>query len=87
MSNPAGASVAQVPPAVHKDRPDPITAAGGDLPLLVSPTRAAHELAISRWSVYQLMREGRLRAVQYGRRKMIRRQELERFICELEAHG
>ena len=81
MSNPAGAIVAQGGTQRNIQEQD-VT-----LPLLVSPTRAAHELAISRWSVYELIRKGRLRAVQYGRRKMIRRQELERFICELEAHA
>jgi excisionase family DNA binding protein len=49
------------------------------LPLLVSPARAARELSVSRWSVYQLCRENRLRTVRLGRKILIPREALEGF--------
>jgi excisionase family DNA binding protein len=51
------------------------------LPMLVSAARAARELSVSRWSVYQLCRANRLRTVRVGRRILIPRTELERFVA------
>jgi excisionase family DNA binding protein len=56
----------------------------GEIPLLVSPARAARELSVSRWSVYQLCRANRLRNVRLGRKILIPRAELERFASSLE---
>ena len=55
-----------------------------NLPLLVSPTRAARELSLSRRTIYDMIAAGELEAFRHGRRLMIRREELERFAAELE---
>jgi excisionase family DNA binding protein len=52
------------------------------LPLLLTPERAAQELSLSTWSVRQFIRQGRLKALASGRRHLIRREELWRFIDE-----
>lgn len=57
------------------------------LPLLVSPTRAAAELALSRRTVYDMIAAGELAAVRRGRRLMIAREELLRFAAALEPVG
>jgi excisionase family DNA binding protein len=54
------------------------------LPLILSPTKAAHQLSLSRYTVYELIRSKRLRARRYGRILLIPRSELERFISTLE---
>lgn len=48
--------------------------------LLVSVRDAARELGIGRDSAYALVREGRLRSISVGRRILVPRAELERFI-------
>lgn len=54
-------------------------------PLLLSIRDAARELGAGRDSTYQLVRDGRLRAVHIGRRILIPRTELVHFIArELE---
>lgn len=55
-------------------------------PLLLSVRDAARELGIGRDSAYGLVREGRLRSISVGRRILIPRAELERFV-EREADG
>lgn len=57
---------------------------GEDLPLLVSPARASAELSLARRTVYDEIKAGRLKAVRFGRRMMIPRAELLRFIADLE---
>lgn len=55
--------------------------------LLVGVRDAAHELGVGRDTAYQLVREGRLRAVRVGRRRLlIPRTELAAFV-EREAGG
>ncbi len=48
--------------------------------LLVSVKDAARELGLGRDSTYELVREGRLRSVAVGRRRLIPRSELTAFI-------
>jgi len=55
-------------------------------PLLVSVREAARVLGLGRDTAYQLVREGRLRAVHVSRRLLIPRVELERFVAR-EAGG
>jgi excisionase family DNA binding protein len=60
------------------------------LPMLLTPAEAARQLSmsrwsgLSRWSNYELIKDRRLRAVYYGRLKLIHRSELERFASSLE---
>ncbi|MHB8246415.1 MAG: excisionase family DNA-binding protein [Acidimicrobiales bacterium] len=72
---------------------DPISSplhAGGDtrradarvVPLAVSPRKAAQYLDVGHDAIYQLLREGRLRSVRLGRRRLIPFSELERFLSE-----
>jgi excisionase family DNA binding protein len=49
-------------------------------PLLAGVRDAARELGIGRDTAYQLVRDGRLRAVRVGRRLLIPRTELEAFV-------
>ena len=49
-------------------------------PLLLGVRDAARELGIGRDSAYQLIREGRLRAVHIARRVLIPRTELVAFV-------
>lgn len=49
-------------------------------PLLVSVVEAAHILGIGREATYTLVREGRLRALWIGRRRVIPRTEIDAFI-------
>ena len=48
--------------------------------LLLSVRDAAHELGIGRDTAYQLVREGRLRSIAVGRKRLIPRAELAAFI-------
>ncbi len=52
--------------------------------LLVPVREAAELLGIGRTRTWQLIYEGRLRAVRIGRRTLMPRAEPERFIRELE---
>ena len=54
--------------------------------LLVSVRDAAAALSIGRDTTYQLVREGRIRAVRVNRRVLIPRTELAAFV-EREARG
>lgn len=49
-------------------------------PLLVGVRQAAKALGVGRDSAYQLVREGRLRAVRVGRRLLVPVAELDEFI-------
>jgi excisionase family DNA binding protein len=75
-----------VDPVLHPTSEDATLQGRGpkspELPLLLSPEQAASELSISRWSVYKEIREGRLRSLLYGRRRLIAKEELFRFIRE-----
>jgi len=53
-------------------------------PLLLSPAQTAHQLALSRYTVYELLRRGELRGVRYGRLVRVPRAEVERFASSLE---
>ena len=55
-------------------------------PLLLGVKDAARVLGLGRDTAYQLVREGRLRAVRVGRRVLVPRAELEAFIAR-EAAG
>jgi len=55
-------------------------------PLLIGVREAAAELGIGRDRAYQLVAEGRLRSLRLGRRVLVPRAELERFV-EREARG
>lgn len=46
---------------------------------------AADALAISRSRFYELVAEGRIRILKEGARTLVRRQELERYLDDLEA--
>lgn len=48
--------------------------------LLISVRDAARELGIGRDTAYALVREGRLRSISVGRRILVPRAELERFV-------
>jgi excisionase family DNA binding protein len=65
--------------------PSKTTAADNELLLLVSIERAGKELGIGRSLVYELLGARRLLSVKIGRRRFIRRDELLRFVRELEA--
>lgn len=57
-------------------------------PLLLSPTEAARELGIGRDKTYTLIREGRLKAIRFGRVLKVPRAELNAFIeQELEVQS
>lgn len=50
-------------------------------PLLVSVRDAARSLGLGRDTAYQLVRDGRLRHVSFGRKLLIPRTELEAFVA------
>jgi excisionase family DNA binding protein len=43
----------------------------GDQPSLLTITEACAELRVSRWSVYQLIRNGKLATITIGRRRLV----------------
>jgi excisionase family DNA binding protein len=51
--------------------------------MLYSVKEACQQLSVSRSSLYQAFRENRLRPVKYGKRTLIHRDELERFVANL----
>ncbi|WP_418889417.1 helix-turn-helix domain-containing protein [Parasphingorhabdus flavimaris] len=66
----------------------PKTAANGNRPLTrraYSPKSVATEIDVSRTTVFNLIREGKLKAVKLGHRTLIMADELERFVNQLEA--
>jgi excisionase family DNA binding protein len=47
----------------------------------ISPTDLAAETGTSRWTIYDAIRDGRLRAFRYGRKEFqIRREDADRYI-------
>jgi excisionase family DNA binding protein len=52
------------------------------VPLAVSPRKAAKYLDVGHDAIYQLLRQGRIRSVKLGRRRLIPMSELERFLKE-----
>lgn len=50
---------------------------------LMTVQEVADELAISRWSVYRLIWDGRVQSVQLGRCRRIVRQSLDDYLAEL----
>jgi excisionase family DNA binding protein len=61
-------------------------ASGSGSNLLTVP-EACSRLRISRWSLYQLIHQQRLRTVTIGRRRFVARDELERFVVSLSEAG
>jgi excisionase family DNA binding protein len=55
-------------------------------PLLVGVRDAAHRLGLGRDATYQLVREGRLRAIHVGRRVLVPVTELADFVAR-ESNG
>jgi excisionase family DNA binding protein len=53
--------------------------------LLVSTAEAADALSLSRRHVHRLIDEGRLASVRVGRRRLVPRAELTRFVASLQA--
>jgi excisionase family DNA binding protein len=51
-----------------------------ELPLLVTVRQAAPIVGIGRDSLYALVRQGRIRSVQLGRKRLIPRAELIAFV-------
>ncbi|MHB1739149.1 MAG: excisionase family DNA-binding protein [Actinomycetes bacterium] len=51
-------------------------------PLAVSPRKAAGYLDVGHDAIYQLLRQGRLRSVKLGRRRLIPVAELQRFLAD-----
>jgi excisionase family DNA binding protein len=52
-------------------------------PDLISPQEAAGRLGVSRWTVYRLIWNDTLQAVQIGRCRRIVRQSLDAYISDL----
>jgi excisionase family DNA binding protein len=50
--------------------------------MAVSPRKAASYLDVGHDAIYQLLRQGRLRSVKLGRRRLIPVRELERFLAD-----
>jgi excisionase family DNA binding protein len=53
------------------------------LPLLLSATEAARQLGLAPWTIRYLVRKGELGAVHFGRRVLVPRTELLKFIASL----
>jgi|LSQX01.2.fsa_nt_gb excisionase family DNA binding protein len=51
-----------------------------DSPLALTVKDVAHELQVSEWQVYELIRQGQLPHVQIGRRKIVPRKALEQWL-------
>lgn len=54
-------------------------------PLAYSPADAATALGMSRAKLYELLAAGQIPVVKIGRRTLIRRDTLDRFLAEREA--
>jgi excisionase family DNA binding protein len=55
-------------------------------PVVLSVAQTSHRTQISRSRLYEEMKAGRLKFIQYGARRLIRTRELERFLQTLEEH-
>jgi excisionase family DNA binding protein len=51
---------------------------------LLTPAEAAHQLSLSRYTIYSMVKSGQLRGRRYGRLVLIHRDELQRFAASLE---
>ncbi|URM93995.1 helix-turn-helix domain-containing protein [Actinomadura madurae] len=56
-------------------------------PLLFTITEACEALRVSRWQLYQLINNGRLRTVRINRRRFIAPDDLRKLIEELKEGG
>jgi excisionase family DNA binding protein len=63
--------------------PTPVGDRGG----LLTVSEACARLRVSRWSFYRLIQERHLMTVTIGRRRLVRRTELERFVSTLSETG
>ena len=52
-------------------------------PLRWDPVGAAHQLGVSRSTIHELIRRGKLRALKDGHRTYIADSELQRYVAEL----
>ena len=55
--------------------------------MLLTPAQARERLNLGRNTVYELLREGRLRSIRVGRLIRIPEAEIDRFIGEAQAHA
>lgn len=55
-----------------------------DLRLALSPAQAAHAIGIGNTSMYEIIGSGVLASFKIGRRRLIRVQELERYLKALQ---
>lgn len=55
-----------------------------DNPITLNPEDAAKLVGVSRSTLFNLLREGKLRSFKIGRRRLVSRHELERFVKEQE---
>ena len=53
---------------------------GGSSTGLLTVNELAHHLSVSRWTVYKLVRDGKLRAVKVGTRNRFRLSDVERYL-------
>lgn len=56
-------------------------------PLLLTITEACEALRISRWQIYRLINDGRLRTVRINRRRLVALDDLQDLIEELREGG
>jgi excisionase family DNA binding protein len=54
------------------------------LPLMLTPASVAHELSLSRFTIYSLLKSGRLRGRRFGRVILVPREEVVAFASSLE---
>jgi excisionase family DNA binding protein len=56
-------------------------------PALLSVEEAARYLSIGRSEIFKMLREGRIRSIKRGRRRLVPKSELDKFIREEVAKG
>ena len=56
-------------------------------PIALSILQAAELVGVGRTSIYEALRQGRLKKCKFGRRSLILRSELERFCTSLSEEG
>jgi excisionase family DNA binding protein len=54
-----------------------------DLPRLLAIKQAIHELGIGRTAIYELIKNGKLRTVMIGRRRLVPAEAIEEFVTGL----
>ena len=62
------------------------TEAGAE-PALFTLDAAARHLSLGRTKIYALIADGRIPTVRIGRRRLIRRADIEAFVAALEVEG